>query len=116
MGNADVAPFSAMLIIVFTIMLYHFSLFFLAITFIHKEYMVLTTSFFKNFSVALFFSLIAVFYFILVHKGKYKKILIEHEKREPNKGKWFAILFALTAFVLFNLGFIIKILQNQGRL
>lgn len=117
LGNRDVAPFSAMLIIAFTIMLYYFSFFFLTITFIPKEYMVLNTSFFKFFSVVLFFSLIAVFYFLLIHKGKYKQIIKSKEKEYGGKGKrnFVAILIPLIGFLLFNLGWILKMLQNQGR-
>lgn len=117
LGNRDVAPFSAMLIIAFTIMLYYFSFFFLTITFIPKEYMVLNTSFFKYFSVVLFFSLIAVFYFLLIHKGKYKQIIKSMEKEYGGKGKrsFIAILFPLIGFLLFNLGWILKMIQNQGR-
>jgi hypothetical protein len=117
LGNRDVASFSAMLIIAFTIMLYYFSFFFLSITFVPKEYMVLNTSFFKYFSVVLFFSLIAVFYFLLIHKGKRKQIIKSKEREYGGKGKLnlLAILFPLIGFLLFNLGWILKMLQNQGR-
>lgn len=117
LGNRDVAPFSAMLIIAFTIMLYYFSFFFLAITFISKEYMALSTSFFLKFSVVLFFSLIAVFYILLIHKGKYKQIIKSKKKGYGGKGKrsFIAILFLLIGFLLFNLAWILKMLQNQGR-
>lgn len=117
LGNRDVASFSAMLIIAFTIMLYYFSFFFLTITFVPKEYMVLNTSFFKYFSVVLFFSLIAVFYFLLIHKGKRKQIIKSKEREYGGKGKrnLLAILFPLIGFLLFNLGWILKMLQNQGR-
>jgi hypothetical protein len=117
LGNRDVAPFSAMLIIAFTIMLYYFSFFFLTITFIPEEYMVLNTSVFKIFSVVLFFSLIVVFYFLLIHKGKYKQIIKSKDKEYRVKGKrsFVAILFPLIGFLLFNLGWILKMLQNQGR-
>lgn len=116
MGNRDVAPFSAMLIIAFTIMLYYFSFFFLTITFIPKEYLVLNTSFFKTFSVVLFFSLIVVFYFLLIHKGKYKQIIKSMEKEYGVKRNFTAILFPIIGFLLFNLGWILKMLQNQGKL
>lgn len=116
MGNRDVAPFSAMLIIAFTIMLYYFSFFFLIITFIPKEYLVLNTSFFKTFSVVLFFSLIVIFYFLLIHKGKYKQILKSNEREYGGKRSYTAILFPIVGFLLFNLGWILKMLQNQGKL
>jgi hypothetical protein len=114
MGNRDVAPFSAMLIIAFTIMLYYFSFFFLTIIFIPRGYLVLNTSFFKIFSVVLFFSLIAGLYFLLIHKGKYKQILKSQEY--GRKRSFVSILFPLIGFILFNLGWILKMLQNQGYL
>lgn len=116
MGNRDVAPFSAMLIIAFTIMLYYFSFFFLGITFIPEEYLFFNISFFKSFAVALFFILIVWMYFLLVHKGKYKKIIKSMEKDFGNKRSFISVLFPLIGFLLFNLGWILKMLQNQGRL
>ncbi|HMT78656.1 MAG TPA: hypothetical protein PKA44_13140 [Saprospiraceae bacterium] len=116
LGNRDVAPFSAMLIIVFTIMLYYFSFFFLTITFIPKEYLGLNTWFFKAFTIVLFFSLIVGFYFLLLHKGKYKQIIKSKEKEYGGKRNFIAILFPLIGFLLFNLGWILKMLQNQGKL
>lgn len=116
LGNRDVAPFSAMLIIAFTIMLYYFSLFFLSITFIPKEYLVINASMFKFFTGILFFFLILWLYFLLLHKGKYKKIIKSMEKDYGNKRSFIAILFPLIGFLLFNLGWIMKMMQNQGRL
>lgn len=115
LGNSDVAPFSAMLIISFTIMLYYFSFFFLTILFIPKDFIVINTSFFKSFSVILFFSFIVVLYFLLIHKGKYKQIIKAKEKEYRGKRSFIAILFPLIGFLLFNLGWILKMLQNQGR-
>ncbi len=111
MGNADVAPFSSMLIIAFIFMLYYFSLFFLAIIFIPKG--LINMQYFKYFSILLFFYSIVHFYFLLVHKGKYKKVLKRCDAK--NKGSIGAILFPLIAFVLFNVGWILKMFQNQGK-
>jgi hypothetical protein len=115
-GNRDVAPFSAMFIIAFTIMLYYFSLFFLSITFIPKEHFVINASFFKFFTGVFFSSLIVWLYFLLLYKGKYKKILKSFEKDYGNKQSFVAILFPLIGFLLLNFGWIMKMLQNQGRL
>lgn len=84
--------------------------------FVHTHGLI-NTSFFRNFSVVLFFSLIAVFYFLLIHKGKYKQIIMSKEKECGGKGKRsvIAVLFPLIGFLLFNLGWILKMLQNQGR-
>ncbi len=112
MGNKDVAPFSSMLIIAFSFMLYYFSIIFLSLLFIPKG--ILNMKPLTYVSVVLFFTLIIWFYMLLVSKGKYKEIL---KRNEGYKGKkrLGAVLFPLIAFLLFNLGWILKMLQNQGR-
>lgn len=77
MGNGDIAPFSSMLIISFIFMLYYFSLFFLLIFFIPKD--ILNMQYFKYISLFLFSVSIIYFYFLLVHRGKYKEILKKTE-------------------------------------
>lgn len=111
MGNKDVAPFSSMLIIVFSFMLYYFSIIFLSLLFIPKD--VLNMKPLAYVSIILFFTLIIWFYMLLVRKGKYKEIL---KRNEGYKGKkrLGAVLFPLMAFLLFNLAWILKMLQNQG--
>lgn len=113
-GNRDVAPFSSMLIIAFTFMLYYFSIFFLGILFIPQG--VLNMNIFKYVSIFLFFFLIIWFYLLLVNKGKYKVILKKYEQELTGRKRLGAILFPLIAFILFNLGWILKMLQNQGKL
>ena len=113
-GNRDVAPFSSMLIIAFTFMLYYFSIFFLGILFIPQG--VLDMNIFKYVSIFLFFFLIIWFYLLLVNKGKYKVILKKYEQELTGRKRLGAILFPLIAFILFNLGWILKMLQNQGKL
>lgn len=112
-GNQDVASFSSMLIIVFTLMLYYFSIFFLGILFVPKG--VLNMEVFKYISILLFFFLLIWFYILLVHKRKYKGIFKKYEKELKGKKRLGAILFPLIAFLLFNLGWVLKMLQNQGR-
>ncbi|MDB4582938.1 hypothetical protein N9164_07295 [Draconibacterium sp.] len=112
-GNSDVAPFSSMLVIAFTFMLYYLSIFFLGTLFIPKG--AIDMNIFKYVSIFLFFFLIIWFYLILVHKGKYKSILKKYKKELTGRKRLVAILFPLIAFLLFNLGWILKMLQNQGR-
>ena len=112
-GNSDIAPFSSMLIISFTIMLYYFGLFFLTITFFDKNELKINMAIFKYFSIAVFFILIVLFYLILLWNGRYKEILKKYENK-PRRN-YTAFLFPLTAFILFNLGWILKMLQNQGK-
>jgi hypothetical protein len=116
LGNRYVAPFSAMLIIIFTLMLYYFSLIFLSITFIPSEFLALHSLFFKIFTVVFFFSLIIAFYLLLLHKGKYKRIIKSKGFEYGKKWSFIAILFPLIGFLLFNLGWILKMLQNKGQL
>lgn len=113
-GHRDIAPFSAALIIAFTIELYYFGLFFISITFFTKEQLPINGSYFKIFSMFLLSFLILLFYFLLVHKGKYKEVLKRSDAK--SKSSLGAILFPLIAFVLFNAGWILKMLQNQGKL
>jgi hypothetical protein len=111
-GNKDVAPISSMLIIAFSFMLYYFSTIFLSMLFIPKG--VLNMKPLTYVSVVLFFSLIIWLYLLLVSKGKYKEILKRNEGYRGKK-RIGAILFPLIAFLLFNLGWILNMLQNQGR-
>lgn len=112
MGNGDIAPFSSMLIISFTFMLYYFSFFFLIILFIPKD--LLDMQYFKYISLFLFSASIIYLYLLLVHRRKYKKILRKAETVKKSSSQ--AILFPLIGFILFNLSWILKMLQNQGKL
>jgi len=111
-GHGDIASFSAMLIISFTVMLYYFGIFFMVINLFPD--IPINKSFFLSLTIILFFGLIIVFYLILVHKEKYIKIIKNDSLQRRSSLK--AILFPLLAFILFNLGWILKMLQNQGRI
>ncbi len=111
MGNKDIAPFSSMLIIAFSFILYYFSIIFFLLFFLSKKNLDLRLLIYVP--VVFFFTFIIVFYLLLVNKGKYKDILIRNEKYK-GKNRLCAILFPLIAFLLFNLGWILKLLQNQG--
>lgn len=108
-GHGDIAPFSAMLIIVFSTILYIISLFML-LNFIFGIHIPKVNA---EAYVMAFFLMIMIFYFLLVHKGKYKEVL--KRSGAKNKSNLGAILFPLIAFVLFNIGLVFKMLQNQGR-
>ncbi len=112
MGNKDVAPFSSMLIIAFSFMLYYFSIVFLSLLFISKG--VLNMQPLAYVSVILFFALIIWLYLLLVSNGKYKDILRRNEEYRGKK-RLGAVLFPFIAFILFTLGWILKMQQNQGR-
>jgi len=110
MGNADVAPFSSMLIIAFIAMLYIFDFFILFSVLFPAE----SPNLSWNFCLMLLVLLIVLLYLSLVHNGKWEKIIKEQEKIKEKK--WLSIILPILAFLLFNLGFILKILQNQGKL
>jgi hypothetical protein len=115
-GNRDVAPFSALLIIGLTLMLFYFSISFILITFIDKEVLELSFLFSKSLSLCLFFIIIFFLYIKLYYRGNYKKIIKEQEMISYHKGKIISILFPLISFMLFNISWILKLLKNQGKL
>jgi hypothetical protein len=111
-GNADIAPFSAMMIILLIFITYYFVLFFLTILFIPKG--VLNIEYFKYLSLFLLLYFFIQSYFLLFYKRRYKKILKRNDsKKKSNLG---AILFPLIAFVLLILTMFLKVLQNNGEL
>ncbi len=110
-GNEDIAPFSAVLIIAFTLMLYYFDFYFLfSVIFPGFHIDIRITE-----SLTVLALLIICFYFLLYHKGKYKRIIKSMEKEYGLKKSFLHILFVLIAFILYNLGWILKMLQNQGK-
>ncbi|MBI1286301.1 MAG: hypothetical protein GC178_01870 [Flavobacteriales bacterium] len=112
-GNAIVAPFGAIMFIGLTCYVYCISiLLFLTILF-PKNNLIANSRFIAWFSIGPSFVLIAVLYFLLIRKGKYKEVLKRGNAKY--KSSFGAILFALAAFILFNAGWILKMLQNQGR-
>lgn len=52
-------------------------------------------------------------WYLFLHKGKYKNIIKSFDNRKERK--WVAILLPVLSFLLFNIGWIVKMLQNQGR-
>lgn len=63
------------------------------------------------------YSLILIFiinWYLFLYKGRYKNIIKSFDNGRK-KRKWLAILFPILSFLLFNIGWIIKMLQNQGR-
>ena len=113
-GNSDVAPIMSAFIIAFIVMLYYFSIFFFAILIFPKEQFSIDMNFFTLFSIGLVIVTIFGFSFIYLYKKRYKEVLKKYRKSGINRLA--AILFPLIAFVLFNMGWILKMLQNQGKL
>lgn len=114
MGNRNIAPFSSMLIISFIFMLYYFSIFFWVILFIARG--ALDMKIFMYLSFFIFIILIIWLYQLLIYKGKYKELIKRCDKEYQGKGNLGALLFPLIAFLLFSIGWLLKMMQNQGRL
>lgn len=111
-GNADIAPFTAILILVFIFMLYFFDLLFLiSIIFPNKA---------PNINAPLtclvLFCLTAYLYYRLVYDGKYKKIIKAQEKTSQKKSGTLIILLSLVPFIILIISMIIKINQNLGNI
>lgn len=113
-GNRDVAPFTSSLLIAFILMMYYFALFFLLIYFFPKEKLEINMDIFKIVSVVLVTLLIIGFPVMYLYKKRYKHVLNKYNNENTNGLT--AIFFPLIAFLLFNAGWILKMLQNQGNL
>ncbi|HRP88677.1 MAG TPA: hypothetical protein PKX92_01425 [Edaphocola sp.] len=112
-GNRDVAPITSALLIAFILMLYYFSLsFFVMFLLLPKAGISVDMSLFKAVSFSVGILLVVGILFFYLYKKKYKKILLNCDNT-PNKVM--AILFPLIAFILFNVSWILKMLQNQGK-
>jgi uncharacterized membrane protein len=68
------------------------------------------------FSLIILLSLLIWMYFLFIYKGKYKNIIKLYEKGKNNKHSIIAILFPLFGFVLLNISWILKLLQNQEKI
>lgn len=79
-GNRDIAPFSAMLIIAFTMMLYYFSLFFIIIVIIPKDVLSRYAGYMISFSIPLFLFIMISLYNSFIYKSRYKKIIKMQER------------------------------------
>ncbi|SDX56571.1 Asp23/Gls24 family envelope stress response protein [Aequorivita viscosa] len=112
-GNPDIAIFSAMLLLIFVLMLYLFGVFF--ITSVLLPYL---SAKFENYvlyiSLGILILLVISFYFLFIFKDRYKEIIKDRFLKESNN--LIVILFTLMAFVLPILGLYMKMLQNQGKL
>lgn len=113
-GNEDIAPFTSMLIIDFTFWIYYFGLASVLSLFFPMD-ILSENHFFAILTIIIFASSTLLLYFKLVHRGRYKEVLLRNQEYRGRK-RLGAILFPLLAFIIFNLGWILKMLQNQSRL
>lgn len=110
-GNADVASFTSLLIIVFITNIYIVDLIMLFI-FIFPSYRINLSL--KAISIISVLALCTIFYFLLIYNGKYKQIINNKDFRKSKRGNIFAILFPASAILLFILSTGLKCLQNNG--
>lgn len=111
-GNSDIAPFSAMLIIAASIMLYYFDFFYV--------YGIVFPEVSQNMSICvtiiLFLSITLSLYLLLIKSCKYKRIIKKYDDHLVHKKGIIAFLFPLIGFLLLIGCIFLKILQNQGRI
>lgn len=113
-GHSDDPAFFAALAIAFSIIIYSIDLIMLTSLLFGIGFPLFGN---KLISGALSVIVILFFYFYLVHKKKYLKILDKYESENRSKqlfGNIIIIIYFLLAFILFVLGMYIKMLQNQG--
>jgi len=110
-GNGDIAPFFSTLILTFISFLYLSIILMIFIFFIIPKSGVNIN---PKMGVVIIIILFIIFYFLFLSKSKYKDI-IEKEKFK-NKSNFWAIFLPLFAFIAINICWILKMLQNQGKI
>ena len=109
-GNSDIAKYTPLMIITGVINLYLLFFFIMINILFGVEFPKISKATFF----IIFFIILLLLYMSLVYNGKYKKILLNDKIKKRNN--ILAILFPLIGFILFNIGWILKMLQNQGKL
>lgn len=111
-SNGDIAPLMAVLFICLVIEFYYLSILAFYSYFVNFE----RPSFFTNkYSIVLVYVVtFIVFYFLFLHKKKYKRIMKVHEAEWKGKKNLGAILFAVLPFIIFFVETYIKMKMNQG--
>lgn len=107
-GNKDVAPFFAILSIVFALILYYFSAVILVAPYFPNGIDI--REFILKSGIVIFVTLLIIFYFVFIHNKKYKKII----ENTQVKGRLIAVIFPLIAFVLLNIGWVLIVIHNRG--
>ncbi|NLO69591.1 MAG: hypothetical protein GX102_01285 [Porphyromonadaceae bacterium] len=106
-GNADIAVFSAMILIAIIIIIIALDI--LMIIGLFDFLIQIPVEIIVVFPVML----IVLLYFLLIHNQKYKRIINNDEFKKDKKGNRIAIVLPLSAFLLFIFATILKILQNN---
>lgn len=113
-GNPEIAPLMSSLFISFIMILYYFAGFFFLIIFFPKESFQSNIEIFKILTFIFISLLIITFPTFYLYKKRYQAVLTRYSKNQ-HEGRMTSIVFFIVAFILFNAGWILKMLQNQGR-
>jgi len=115
-GNSDVAPLFAMLIIIFAVLIYIPSILLIIIFFFpHMAALYWLAKHVNKTDYMLFVILLFICsYFLFLHKKKYKKIMKREELNE--KSNLTAILFSLMSFILYVIGCVLAIMGDISKL
>lgn len=111
-GNEDVAVLTAFLIIIFLHIMCLFGVL-LILSFIFN-YLGFSITFSNLFYFLIIGILIILMYFLLISKKKYRYILSDKKIQDYKYGNIVSLLFPVFSFLLLMIGFILKILQNNG--
>ncbi len=111
-GNENNAPMMSILFISFVLSFYYLSID------SYYRYFISRTSYghlYGEYTIIIVFGLsFLLFYFLFLHKKKYKKIMKAHEAEWKGKKNFGAILFAVLPFIIFFVETYIKLKMNQG--
>lgn len=110
-GNGIIAAYTSMLFLVFVLIIYVLSLFMFIPSGFFDPVLIITMDHVPWISMGLFFLLMIINYRILIYKKKYKRII--KDQKYIKKSSLLAILFPIVAFILFNVGCILKVIQNN---
>ena len=110
MGNGDIAKYSPLVIIAGVVNLYLLFIFMVFNLFFDVGLPQVS----KVTFIILFFLFLLFLYMLLVHGDKQNEII--HNDKFNKRSNLLAILFPLIGFIIFNVGWILKMLQNQGRI
>jgi len=112
-GNKDVAPFFSFLSMHLVTFFILASILFWSLQFDMSS---IPTLIYKYVFIGAMVIIVVIYYLMFLHNREYKKIMEEDTKYGTGFYRFWAITFPIFFFVLLNLGWILKMLQNRGDL
>lgn len=113
-GNGGIASFSALLLMLFSVMLYLYGLPLLISIFFSGKSSILNSQLFIPIIMVILFSVFVILFFHFIHLDKYKIILKNHQNTNTNQDSYLAIIFTIGGGLILFLSAILKMLQNRG--